>query len=107
MALLHDELVDEIVLLAEVAQGIADFFLLFVTSLPGWDEIVGLKQRASLYVGSTDVEAVLVEHDGLGDDLLLFSSLLIEGTGLDRMGAGRGVGETYTFLSSVFLLHGE
>ena len=73
--LLHDVPVNLIVLLAEVAERVGDFFLLLVSSFPRRDEVVGLEQRELLVVRRAHVQAVLVQHNGLADHLALSSSL--------------------------------
>ena len=56
---------DLIVLLSQVEKSIGHLLFLFTTRLPGRDKVVWLKKGRCLSVDGSNIETVLVEHDGL------------------------------------------
>jgi len=60
--LVDDEPVDGVVLRAELAEGVRNFFLFLVAGLPGGDEVVRLQQGVELCVTLGLLETVLPHH---------------------------------------------
>ena len=65
MFFFRNESMDLIIILSEDSEGIGHLLLFFVTSFPGWYEIVRFKKGALFDICGSNIQSILIKHDSL------------------------------------------